>query len=807
MYPPQLDDLDLLRATQNPPLTDTITEKPGDAKVAENPPSPLLGEDVTKGLQEPIDDKTNDEEEDAFLMDIFRRAEEEDLDNRYNMLCRAKRNELYFNNIQQLVYDESARDYRTTDQIIAQLEDTLSVNNIKTNNIYRAFAESLIAALSVSPPAVEFIPDDSTDPDDIETADAYSHISELISRHNHAQLVLVKALTIFFNQGIIFGYNFIKSDIEYGSYSKYIGTTTKQIKVIDLRCKLCGDLIDSSVPLDTFNPNTPVACPECGYAGVPEAFEVWDYVNEPIYDNTPKARSLFDVFGCTHVKVPLYAKKQADCGYLILRVDDNCAKFQALYDPQATKFHISSEGGDTTKYERWARTPTAYSGAIPQHLTTARYAWLRPWYFYASEDSEKAYKLIQKYPDGICLTVIGDEILEKSHEKLDEAWTITFDPRSNFIHGEPAGNALIPMQDAENDIFNLGLQSIEYGIPETFVNPKTLNIQAYKKAGGGPGFMTKALPPGQNQNLSDGFFTVKPATMSNEYTSFAQQLNQKAQFVTGAFPSIFGGQPENESTATEYQQSNARALQRLQLTWIMISAFWGELIFKGVRLFALNMGGDEQFSKKEKGTYINVFISKASLKGRVGHVEPEVNGQLPQSWSQKKSFLMSLITLNNPQIGSILLHPNNSDMLKMITGLPEFYVPGENDRNKQYGEFYKLSTSQPNGTQSSVPVDMDVDEHPTHMQVLKNILVSPVGVNLYETNPVGYQNCILHYKEHQMAMQPPMNMPGQGPPQGIGPNTPQPQAGSNPPNPLAAPMGIPPKGPTPPNPAAGMNRR
>ena len=605
MYPPNQDDLDLLRATQNSPAPATT-----EGMNPEETPNPLFAEDQTSNVQQPIEDHGTDDEENTLLLDIFRKAEEEDIDIRYPMLARAKRNELYFNNIQQLVYDEGARDYRTADQIVAQFEEVLGVTDIKTNNIYRAFAESLIAALSVAPPAVEFIPDDSTDPDDIETADAYSHISELVSRHNKAQLMLIKALTIFFNQGIVFGYNFIKSDIEYGSYSKYIGTTTKQVEVVNTHCKLCGDKIDSSIPLKSFNPNTPVACPECGYAGVPDAYQVWDFVNEPIYDDSPKSRSLFEVFGCTTVKVSMYAKKQADCGYLILRVDDNVAKFQALYDPQGTRYNITSEGGDTTKYERWARTPLAYSGAIPNHLTTARYAWIRPWYFYICDDADKAYKLIQKYPDGICITVINDEIVEKSHEKIDEAWTVTFDPRANFIHGEPQGNALIPMQDAENDIFNLGLQSIEYGIPETFVNPKTLNIQSYKKAGGGPGYMTKALPPGPNQSLADGFFTVKPATMSNEYTSFAQQLNQKAQFVTGAFPSIFGGQPENESTATEYQASNARALQRLQLTWIMMSSFWGDLIFKAVRLFALNMGEDEQYSKREKGTYVNVFISK-----------------------------------------------------------------------------------------------------------------------------------------------------------------------------------------------------
>lgn len=731
--------------------------------VADNPDLSILQGDTTppednQDIQvDPekakADEATRREELKKWLKIVANKAEDEDLAIRYPLLARAKRNELYFNNIQKLIYDDVARDYRSIDDITRELGDLAGAGDIKTNNIYRAFAESLIAALSITPPAVEFTPDDAQDPEDMETAEAYTHTSELIARHNKSQLILIKTLTILFNQGVVAGYNFPKTDPAFGNIKSYTGTKAKQIPVVDIRCKQCAELLDSSIPAQQFKPDVPVACPTCDYVGPPQAYKVMEDIEEPQYQTSAKTRSLYDVFGMTAVKLPLYAKKQDDCGYLILRVDDHIAKFQSVYDPK-DEIHIQPGSGDTERYERWARLPVTYVGSIPQHLTTARYCWLRPWYFYTIEDASKAKALVEEYPTGVMIALIGEEIVDISHEKLDDVWTVTFDPKANYIHAEPAGNAIIPLQDAENDLFNLGLQSIEYGIPETFANPKTVNFEAYSKSPSAPGMLTKAMPPGPDKTIADGFHTIKTATLSNEYSTFNDSLARKTQFTSGAFPSVFGGgMDESGGTATEYTESRARALQRLQLTWQMICAFWGDLTFKAVKLFIQNMSETEQFSKKEKGTFINVFISKASTTGNVGHIEPEVNGQLPQSWAQKKEFLMSLIQLNIPEIGSILLHPNNSEMLKLATGMTDIYIPGEKDTQKQHAEYYELSVGQPIGNQPSVPIDIYVDDHAVHMQILKNKLVSPEGIQLYKTNPSGYQNCIAHYIAHELANQ------------------------------------------------------
>lgn len=743
----------------------------------DNPDLDILNsKNDSKDTQDSSNSKEDDNEDDnleidneelnKMLMDLVEEAEKEDIELRWSLLAKYKRNDYYFNNIQKLFYDETAKDFKDINSIVDSLKDITGVDDIKTINIYRAYAESIISALSVQPPSVEFTPDDAQNPDDVQTAEAYSRISELVSRHNSAPLLLIKALTIHFNCGVIFGHNYYKNDPSYGITRTPKGTTSKEVKYADIYCGDCGVLLDAGLPENVIAEGSKFHCKACGYDGTPNIvirLENIDEVTE--WESTPKGRSCFDIFGPTYVKVSLSARNQAGIGYLILRLEDSIYKYREIYkdsdELEDGPMSLIAESGDTTKYERWARIPPEYTGIMPKNLTTARHCWIRPWYYNNLEDEEKIEYLQSKYPEGVLVSVINDKVVEKRSAKLDDEWTISFDPKANFIHAEAPGNSVIPIQDAKNDTFNLGLQSIEYGIPETFAHPKTLNIKKYSQNPHAVGMISSAMPPGPDKNLSDGFTQLKTATLSSEYTNFDASLDKTGQFISGAMPGIWGGMTTtgNPATATETSDNKAMQLQRLQLTYQMVSVFWGKLIYKCSTDFAKNMREDEKYSSKKNGTFVNVWIYKSELQGKIGELEPEVSGEIPQSWVQKHGMFMRLVNMmpDSPQLAEILLHPNNIENLKQIVGLPDFYLPGENDRNKQWGEYYVMSTpmDSENGQTQYQPIDIDieVDDHVVHMQVLKNILVSPIGVQLYKTAPEAYQNCIIHYKNHEMAQQ------------------------------------------------------
>lgn len=718
-----------------------VTEEQPPQEEVPIPPTP---EELQKQEEDAqAEAEAAEEELDAIILDLVKEAEKEDLDLRYTLVHIWKRNNYYFNNIQTIFFDPVAKDYRSLNAVMDELVKAGINTDIKIINIYRAYAESIIAALSVEVPAVEFSPDDAEDDDDIETAEAYARISRVVQNHNHAALKLIKSLTIFYNQGVIFGHNVYRRDPSYGTIDKPKTVVQKPQNTNDLRCPQCGELHDSDIPDTLIGQESTINCQYCGYSGPPDVHKHLIYVDEVTeWETTAKGRTAFDIYGPVHVKAPLYAKEQKDVGYLILREEDHIARYKEEYGEDYAD-DIAAEGsGDLEKYERWGRIPVEYNGGIPKDIATRRTAFIRPWY-YNTLDKERAAKIRELFPEGLKTCVIGDVICSKESNKLDEEWTISYDPRSDFIHAEPSGNAAIPIQDATTDVFNLGLQCIEFGIPETFANPKTLNFKKYSEQQATPGMITPALPPGPDKSIADGFHTVKTATLSNEYTTFDAALKTKGEFVTGAIPSIWGGSLKTGgNTATEVTSSKGQALQRLQITWRMVKIFWSSLIYKSCVDYAKNLQEDEKHTEKKNGTFVSTWIKKSQLTGKVGQIEPDMNEQLPQSWAQRREFITKMIEVAPDAVGPILMHPNNSEILKNFAGIPDIYIPGEKDRTKQYNEFYRMARGE------EVAIDVVVDDHPIHMEVLKNILVSNIGMAL---EPEIYQINIAHYQEHEMA--------------------------------------------------------
>jgi len=676
-FPPIEEDLDILQE-----------EEPQEEAIV--PEEDITPDPEVLQAQQDAEDDLEAEEElcKEAIFDLITIAEEEDKDLRIPLVNIYKRNTYYFNNIQNIFFDPIARDYRNINTVLEELQKNGINGNVKIINVYRAWIESIIAALSVETPTVEFAPEDADNPDDVESAKAFENIGKLISQKNAAALLLIKALVILMNKGTIFGHNRYKYDPSYGTFESAGKTVQKEVKEVDYRCPGCGELLESAVPSGEGIAPMMFTCESCGMESPGEPTERIDVVDEVVeWDNTPKGMSLLEIYGPTEVKAPLYAHSQAEMGYIILRIDDNIAKFRAEYQESLGEDEILTDKMDLDSYERWGRLPPEYLGEFPKHMATVRHCYFRPWYYYTLEDVEKRDILLQKYPNGLRASIIGDTIVEKEHTDFDREWTVSEDPRAEFIHAEPAGNAIIPVQDAENDIFNLGLQSIEFGIPETFVHPKTVNLKKYSESQAMPGMMSPAMPYAPDRALADGFHTIKTATMSGEYSTFAQGLQSRGQLVSGALPSLFGGQSvAGSKTADEYRQSRAQALQRVQIPWRTIKVFWNKFIYKGSVQYAENLQSDEKFQEKRNGSYINIWIYKSSLLGKVGQVEPDMNETLPSSWAQKRDFITKMIEMKDDTVHAILLHPNNSEVMRKYTGLPDLYIPGANDRNKQHGK-------------------------------------------------------------------------------------------------------------------------
>jgi hypothetical protein len=356
------------------------------------------------------------------------------------------------------------------------------------------------------------------------------------------------------------------------------------------------------------------------------------------------------------------------------------------------------------------------------------------------------------------------------NEKLDDSWTLTYNPLSDYLHHDPLGLLLTSIQDITNDLVSLVLQTIEHGIPQTFADPEVLNFDQYRQSEATPGAIYPAKPR-SGKGVGESFYEVKTATLSGEILPFGQNVQQLGQLVSGALPSLFGGQQQTGSnTASEYAMSRSQALQRLQTPWKMLTLWWKTIFGKVIPAFMKDMATDERMVEKdEMGNFVNVFIRRAEINGKIGSVELEANEQLPITWQQKKDMLMELLKLNNPEILQMMGTPENIPFIAEALGLPEFTIPGEDDRQKQIEEIQELLNSQPiemppsidpmSGMQMpappmpSVQIDPDLDNHPLEIEVTRAWLIGPAGRLAKIENPAGYQNVLLHLKAHQQFMQ------------------------------------------------------
>ena len=727
----------------------------------------------------------------SALKTIIDRFRSEDKAVRERQLRMWKRLKFMWEGFQHVWWNEVAHDWRIYD--LQNLDANSSTGDAsyydKQANIFKALLESIIAALSVNIPGIIGVPDDADNVLDMQTAKAARKIASLIAKHNDIKLLWLHSLYICMTEGLVCAYNYPKEDLSYGHYDepKYEDT---EVSVKNLICPNCKTNI-ASIPLsneerDEYDPSDDDVvshnlllnkdenlCPQCLMQVDPEFQEDKMIVPRFVgYIRKPKARQCIESYGGLYIKVPNYATCQAEIPYLCFSKEIHYSFIIEEYAKDdsdlSEKIRNLKGAGFNDAYERWARLSPQYMGEYPLDTPTLNQWWLRPASYATLSDDSMAKKLRSKFPDGCKVVMVYDTILCVENESLDDHWTLTYNPLTSHIHHEPLGEGIVPMQEVLNEMINLILQTTEHGIPQTFADPGVLNFEAYSQLEATPGMVIPTKPLGSSKSLQDGFYEVKTATLSQEVMPFVQFIQDMAQMVSGALPSLWGGaQPNSSKTASQYSMARSQALQRLQNQWDMFRLWWKNIHGKVIPAFIECTLDDERFVEKdEQGNFINVFIRKAELQGKLGSIELEGAEQLPISWAQMKDVVMQLLSTNNPLVQQAMAAPENLALIKSAIGIEDFVVPGEDDREKQYEEILLLVNSAPiqnvqlnpqTGTpqptqEPSVEVD-PFDNHQVHAEICKEWLVSEPGRLCKIENQPGYMNVLLHWQKHNQIVQ------------------------------------------------------
>jgi len=742
-----------------------------------------------------------EEEEDAIktIIDDFT---EEDRAVRERQIRNWKRLELMWAGYNNIYWDSVAHDWRIwgVGGFDSSTDDNQASYYDKNINVYRAYGETVLAALSTTVPPIKCLPDDADNVNDLETAKAGTKIAELVYNQLDAPLLWVKMLWTMWQCGMVAAYNYTDECESYGTVPipEYEDVEVDGVQKVCPNCQnvISQEEINASETIagqerSEFDPGNDdiqlhdllnegkVLCPTCMIEMDPE-LKNNKFVVTRLKGVTeqPKTRQCVEIYGGLYVKIPNWARNQADCPYLSLNYETHYSNIYEMF-PELAEELSSTDGTKITSpdgndiYERWGRLSPQYSGYYPLNTPTVREWWLRPSAFNTVNEDKLRKSLKRKFPDGCHATMVNEHWVRACNESLDDHWTLLSNPLTHYVHFDPLGTMVTAVQEITVNLISLELQCIEHSIPQTFFNPKYLNADQYRNTEVSPGSMYPTKTIGENRNISDGFHTLQTASVSPELAPFGSKINEMGQFTSGALPQVFGGSSGSSSrTASQYAMQRNGAQQRLaNLTGRDINYFWRNIFKKVIPAYMKDMLEDERLVEKQgNNSFINVVIKKNQSEGKIGDIRLEAPEGLPATIEQIKETVMNLMQTNNPEILAAIGSPENMPTLAKVIGLIDFKIPGESDREKQYEEIGILLNSAPipspdpmtgqMSEMSSVQPELYVDNHQIEAEICRGWLVGEKGRQCKTDNPEGYKNILLHLQAHMQMLQQ-LSMPQQ----------------------------------------------
>ena len=694
------------------------------------------------------------------LLKILEDIEREDEYIRQRMLRECKQNELYWHGFQYIFWDERISDFRIpTHDVMEQVASREEVKFIYDYvvNIFKAHGLSIIAALSAEIPGVPFSPMDADSAQDTIAARKAESLGKIIQKYNKSKLLFYHALFTLYTNHFVAAYNCYERDEELGTVEiPKFEKRKEKITPDAYNCQECDFSSEQEL----------VSCPECSGELKFEEGETATIPTKVGMEEIERGMERIKIKGTLNVKISTYAADQAACGYLIDYSDQHFAWLRREYkNIDRDKLSVSS----TDNFERIARMPSIgrlYSDSYLQSLLTLKRVWLRPW-MYDILDKKEAAELNKEFPKGVYFAVVdsGSSVFAEARaEKLDDHWSITKGDLSRAVHGDPLGKPLIPLQDLENMVANLLTESLEHSVPATFADPDILDFETYSKQEVLPGaiYPAKASLVNPNRRMEDYFFTLKTSTLPKEGVDFDRIIETKAQFVVGAFPSIFGGpQIQGSKTLGEYQESRQYALQRLSIPYQLLFFWWSDVIYKSVKDYIRNMIVDEKHTvtvQDGKFESVSLLMDTFTL-GHFSLLIPESAVDLPISFSQKRATMQQIIQLNSDVLNQFLFSPENRKVTLRFLGMEELSDLDSNQTMKQLMEIEELLKSESiiseeTGEEvSSVSIETEVDDAEIHLRVIKTFASSPSGQEHKKQNPGGYKNLLLHGREHKLYLE------------------------------------------------------
>ncbi len=751
----------------------------GGSRISSAHPAPLSELGAAESPYGPNNEQLPERLQEALRRLVHQYSSESEATRRQEVR-RIKQAHQFWRGLQYLWWNERDQNWHLPFE--QKLMDNASLEDLPryefVTNIYQAFGLSLISVLSQDVPRVRFFPTSAQAEEDVAAAKAATEVASLVERNNRIGNLIVEEAFNLWTDGKVGAYvRYVVDGQRFGFHPETeIGAREVKVGNDVYVCPECDQESEASeVRQRAEKPAagaqdgaSDYACPQCGALLTEENFVAAEAVTIPSAQTrfrVPNGQEVMTIVGGLELKTPPWAGEMHEYPYLQWNMEVHQARLRAAYPHAAEKIGPPVASGGQ-EYERLARLAQSQGGPLTEggdfniNLITFQRTWLRPWAFFALDDKSLRDELLQLFPDGAYVAFAGDAYCESRNENMDDHWRVLHALPGDGSSGRPGlGDVLISVQERFNTLSNLQIETYEYGIPPIYADSEVLDFDSLQNQTAEPGahYPARAKP---GQSLAAGFFQPEAAEVPPDLAQHAAALmGPVAQFLTGAFPALFGGAMTNNDTAAGYSMARDQAMGRIGLVWRRMKFFHADVMLLAVDCFRTNRPQDVEVTLLGAGSaFESKWIRLADLKGNLFSY-PETDEQYPTLWSQQRAVLLQLIANPDPQIQSVLAHPENMALVKRLIGLEELVIPDEESRTKQYREIAQLVGETPvvkrhdaSGVEVMLPSivpDQFADNHAVELDICMRWFSSDAGQVAKIDAPAGYANVRAHALFHR----------------------------------------------------------
>jgi hypothetical protein len=658
----------------------------------------------------------------AQLVSLARKFCEEDRYSRRLEVQECRRARFYWRGMQHLYWDYKSEGWQVLGPAGGSINTSAKLEEssvLYTTNIYQAFGLTIQAVLTQNMPSVRFEPQDPEDAADIATAKAGERYKKIVE-HNNDPIKLLTELSYFtWTDGRFHGW------VRWAE-NKRTGANQETICIL----------------------------------------------------------------GALEVKVPITATDMDDYVYLQYSNESHVAMVKAdVNEKFRDKIKGGAAGNGQDVYERTARISVkqgvsllTQSGDTLSHLVTRQNTWLRFAAFEMLEkDSDDKKQLEELFPEGCRVRVDNGVYTGSWAESMDDCWSVCHPMPGDGQFRNAIGASMVSVQERFNDLVNITQDTYEYGLPAGYYDDELYDTDAFKRQRSKPNArygVTKR--PGET--LAGSFVWEPAAVVSPDMLAFMKEMmGDLGQFLTGAFPALFGGNTGSNDTARGIATQRDQAMGRMGIVWRPIKKFWAKIIEQAIRLGAkmrqAEGGGDLSIAiPDEHGNVETTAVRIEELQGEI-FCYPESDENFPESYTAKRANLMAILgspMAASPMVQAMAAQPDNLQVIHDAIGIEELEIPGTDSRLKALTTIKILLESSPVPTPVPIPgpdgqpmmvpgppgpslqPDPDTDDLMIEGQEYKRWINSPEGQGAKQQNPPGFANVKLYFLAIKNLLQPPV---------------------------------------------------